>query len=63
MTKSDDDILKQLGLTDGFHSTKGKKVDGNVDVYSKIKTTTSIFNQMIHKRGSRQEPITVKLFK
>ncbi|KAL7722571.1 hypothetical protein QTN25_000190 [Entamoeba marina] len=60
---SDEDFLKVIGLDKGFKSTKGKKVVGNIDGYSKVKTTGKIFNLLIKKRGTFQQPIVVNLKK
>ncbi|EDR23075.1 U4/U6.U5 tri-snRNP-associated protein, putative [Entamoeba dispar SAW760] len=59
----EDEILKKMGLANGFCSTKGKHVKGNIEGYSKIKATSKIFNLLINKRGVHQKPVDVKLKK
>ena len=60
---TEEELRALLGVGAGFRSTKGRPVPGNIDGYAKIKTTSKIFNLLIKKRGTYQQPITVKLSK
>ncbi|ELP94036.1 hypothetical protein EIN_182930 [Entamoeba invadens IP1] len=58
----DYDLLTSMGVK-GFGSSKGLKVSDNIEGFSKIKATSKIFNLLIQKRGTYQNPIDIKLKK
>ena len=63
LDEDEDEILKKMGLENGFVSTKGKHVKGNIDSYCKIRQTSKIFNLLISKRGKGKKITDVNLEK
>ena len=61
LDEDEDEILKKMGLENGFVSTKGKHVKGNINSYCKIRQTSKIFNLLIKKRGTEKKPTDVHL--